>query len=183
MKSSDVKETFANALLELSKQRSVEKITVVDIVCQCNMSRRTFYNHFIDKYDLIGWIYISRVDKILSCFNKTETWEQCVISTYQSLFENSDYFLCVINQEGQNSFYRQFVSHTYEYMRGIILSYLKLDKLPEELDYALTAHTYGQVNCALKWMREGMILSPIQMARYNIDNMPYLLKRFFLKSD
>lgn len=177
----DVKEALANALLELSKQKSIEKITVSDIVCQCNTSRRTFYNHFVDKYDLIGWIYTSRVDKILSCFYVSETWEQCLIKIYQTLLENSEYFRCVIDQEGQNSFYTQFVLHSYNYMRGIILSYLHVDHLPEDLDYALTAHIYGQSNCALKWIREGTILSPIQMARYNIENMPSKIQRFFLE--
>ena len=179
----DVKETLANALLELSKQKSIEKITITDIVNQCNTSRRTFYNHFIDKYDLIGWIYTNRVDKILSCYKKTDTWKQCLINTYQALYDNSGYFLRVIDQEGQNSFYRQFIIHTYEYMSGIILSCVQLDELPEELDYALTAHVYGQVNCAFKWLREGMIISPVQMAQYNIENMPDQIKRFFLCND
>lgn len=177
----DVKETLANALLELSKQKSIEKITVSDIVSQCNTSRRTFYNHFADKYDLIGWIYTSRVDKILSCFYISETWEQCLMKTYQALLDYSDYFRCVIDQEGQNSFYEQFILHSYNYMRDAILTQLQLDQLPEDLDYALTSHTYGQVNCAMKWIREGTILSPLQMARYNIENMPSKLQRFFLR--
>jgi hypothetical protein len=67
-------------------------------------------------------------------------------------------------------------------MRDIILSCLKVNHLPEDLDYALTAHIYGQVNCALKWIREGTILSPVQMARYNIENMPDTIQRFFLES-
>jgi len=176
----DVKELFAEGLIEIAKQKPIEKITVMDIVKSCNTSRRTFYNHFIDKYDLISWIYISRAEKVLSCYNTSDSWEQCMINTYKVLLDNADYFLCVIDMEGQNSFYLQFTSHTYDYMRGIISSCLHSNNIPEDIDYALTAHVFGQVNCAVKWIRDSFIISPEQMAKYNIQNMPELLKQFFL---
>lgn len=175
----DVKELLAEGLIEIAKQKPIEKISVMDIVKACDTSRRTFYNHFIDKYDLISWIYTNRVEKVLSCYNDSDSWHQCMINTYKVLLGNADYFLCVIDMEGQNSFYRQFSSHTYDYMKGIISSHLHSDLIPEDIDYALTAHVFGQVNCAIKWIRDGFIISPEQMASYNIQNMPELLKKFF----
>lgn len=68
-------------------------------------------------------------------------------------------------------------------MRGIVASRLHSDQIPEELDYAITAHVYGQVNCAAKWIREGFIISPEQMAAYNIQNMPASIRQFFLTSE
>ena len=36
---------------------SFEKITVKDIVEDCGVNRQTFYYHFQDIYELLGWIY------------------------------------------------------------------------------------------------------------------------------
>ena len=41
---------------ELMKRKSLEKITVSDIVQNCGLNRQTFYYHFQDKYDLVNWI-------------------------------------------------------------------------------------------------------------------------------
>ena len=178
----DVKEMLAEALIELSKHKSIEKITVTDIVCECNTSRRTFYNHFVDKYDLISWIYTNRVEAILSCFTVTDSWQQCMTNTYHAFLKNAVFFSTVIDQEGQNSFYQQFSVHTYNYMKGIIASHLHSQQIPEDIEYALTAHVYGQVNCAAKWIREGFLIAPDQMALYNVQNMPPLIRRFFIET-
>ena len=61
----NVKETLADALIRLSAAKPISRITVQDIVNECNTSRRTFYNHFHDKYELINWIYESKTNKIL----------------------------------------------------------------------------------------------------------------------
>ncbi len=180
IKSINVKELLAEGLIEMARHKSIEKITVTDIVEVCGTTRRTFYNHFIDKYDLISWIYTSRAEMILSCFNDSDSWKDCMIHTYQALLDNREFFENVLNQEGQNSFYQQFSAHTYQYMRDMILAEMKLNRLPEEIDYALTAHVFGQVNCAMKWLREGCIISPVQMATYNIANMPAPIRQYFL---
>ena len=64
----NVKETFANALLELSAQKPLEKITVKEIVNQAGAGRQTFYNHFSDKYDLINWFYDYSLEEIVALF-------------------------------------------------------------------------------------------------------------------
>ena len=46
------KEQFAQSLVELSRKEPFHKITVEMIVEASGLSKRTFYNHFADKYDL-----------------------------------------------------------------------------------------------------------------------------------
>ena len=44
----NMKIKIANALRTLSKQKSIDKITVKDLVELCGISRQTFYYHFQD---------------------------------------------------------------------------------------------------------------------------------------
>ena len=58
--SEKMKYKLANAMKELLVHTPVDKITVKQIVDQCDVTRPTFYRHFKDKYDLINW-YSSKV--------------------------------------------------------------------------------------------------------------------------
>ena len=51
----DVKSAVASALAEMMKHRSVDKITVKDLVEACGISRQTFYYHFRDITDVVEW--------------------------------------------------------------------------------------------------------------------------------
>lgn len=62
----DTKFFLAESLKELSQKKSVDKITVKEIVKNCGLTPPTFYNHFHDKYALIEWIYSSAAEKIMS---------------------------------------------------------------------------------------------------------------------
>lgn len=48
---------LANSLKDLMVTRSINKITVKEVTDKCGITRRTFYNHFNDIYELLGWLY------------------------------------------------------------------------------------------------------------------------------
>ena len=52
--SEKMKYKLANGMKELLVHTPVDKITVKQIVDQCDVTRPTFYRHFKDKYDLNG---------------------------------------------------------------------------------------------------------------------------------
>lgn len=49
------KDTIADAFILLAKQKSIDKITVKDLVDHCGISRQSFYYHFQDILDVIEW--------------------------------------------------------------------------------------------------------------------------------
>ena len=52
-----VERIFSLALYELLKKRKIDDIRVQEICDGCGMSKRTFYNHFRDKYELAAYLY------------------------------------------------------------------------------------------------------------------------------
>ena len=53
----NAKHDLAEALCQLLETKTLEKITVKDIVARCGVNRQTFYYHFHDVYDLMRWIF------------------------------------------------------------------------------------------------------------------------------
>lgn len=51
----DVKQEITEALLQLLEKKSLEKITVTELVALCGISRQTFYYHFEDVLDVVDW--------------------------------------------------------------------------------------------------------------------------------
>lgn len=49
------KRALEQSLKNLSLKKPLNKITINDITEDCGISRRTFYYHFQDIYDLVEW--------------------------------------------------------------------------------------------------------------------------------
>ena len=67
---SETKLQMAEALKRLIKDRPFAKITVQDIVAECNINRNTFYYHFENNYDLLSFAYEQEVQNIVESFHK-----------------------------------------------------------------------------------------------------------------
>ena len=52
----DMKETIAQAAIELITEDKAKKLTVKDIVDKCHITRQSFYYHFEDIPDLLRWV-------------------------------------------------------------------------------------------------------------------------------
>lgn len=60
------KNALARSLVELLRDRPLEKITIKDITDYCGMTRNTFYYHFQDIYDLCSWVFIALAEEIIN---------------------------------------------------------------------------------------------------------------------
>lgn len=61
----NMKEAIAKAFMEISKTKSVDKITVKDLVEACHISRQTFYYHFQDILEVIEWSVEQAFERVL----------------------------------------------------------------------------------------------------------------------
>lgn len=67
---SETKLLMAEALKRLIKDRPFAKITVQDIVTECNINRNTFYYHFESNIDLLYFTYQMEVEKVVVAYKK-----------------------------------------------------------------------------------------------------------------
>ena len=65
---SETKLLMSDALKRLIKDRPFTKITVQDIVSECNINRNTFYYHFENNFDLLYFAYEQEVKNIVNSF-------------------------------------------------------------------------------------------------------------------
>lgn len=61
-KRTSTKEHIMEAFLALLEDKNLMDISVSEISERAGVSKRTFYNHFVDKYDLMGFSYRELVE-------------------------------------------------------------------------------------------------------------------------
>lgn len=72
---------LSNALLELLKEKSFDKIKVTEICDKALIHKTTFYNHFEDKYELLNFVLL----KIHNDITSNTKFDGCLIDYYLSV--------------------------------------------------------------------------------------------------
>ena len=107
--SAATKRMLADALKQLINEHPLEKVTVVDICQRCGMSRKGFYYHFKDKYDLLNWIFYTEFfESALPTEPSEETLWDFFNKICAYLYENRRFYVAAFAVKGQNSFSEYF---------------------------------------------------------------------------
>ncbi len=89
MKSNFTKQCIAQTLMELLEEKSIEKITVTEIVEKCGVNRQTFYYHFADIYALLEWSFSKTLTELPERHSLAEDdWEGTLRALLQWLNEH-----------------------------------------------------------------------------------------------
>lgn len=146
--SSLTKRALAQTLKELMTQSPFSKISVGDICTACGMSRKSFYYHFKDKYDLVNWIFYTEFITEVQTDDYENAWQFLQdICTY--FYRERAFYRVAIKIQGQNSF-REYFS---EVMEPFILTFLSSILHPQHSsDFARTFLTDAFLASLIRWL-------------------------------
>ena len=178
----NVKQILADALIELSQEKPLSKITVSNIVTRAGAGRQTFYNHFKDKNDLIYWIFCRTLR------GERKLMQTAGYYTYlKNLYTEAQNYRSFLKQacalEGQNSLSDAIVQQTYDYHKNYIEDHYGKEVFDQELEFALMFHAYGAANMYIRWAEKGMPGTGEEQAAYALHCMPGRIKQFLPLDD
>jgi len=105
------KKALADSLRTLMEIQPVDRISIAEICASCGLTRKSFYYHFMDKYDLINWIFETEFALPSRSRSYGSDWE-ILEDLCCYLYENRSFYRRVLRVQGQNSF--------YEYLQGYL---------------------------------------------------------------
>ncbi|MCD8018896.1 MAG: dihydroxyacetone kinase transcriptional activator DhaS [Clostridiales bacterium] len=142
------KRALASALKELLEEVPFEKISVSDICQKCGMSRKSFYYHFKDKYDLMNWIFdVEFMEKV-----EPLDYEDLMIflsNLCSCFYQNRSFYRRAFKIKGQNS----FMEHFREMLEPIIQYYFN-NSLSDIKNQEFQVHFYSDafISAFVRWL-------------------------------
>ena len=152
---------LAQALKTLMSAKPFSKISVGDICEQCSVSRKSFYYHFQDKYDLMNWIfYVEFIGTIHPAIQTDGAQLLHCICAY--FYQEQHFYRNALSVHGQNSFQEYFM----ETIEPFVLVLIQ-DLIPdhEEIPFFVTFYTDALLASLIRWLNEGARIPPEKYAQ------------------
>lgn len=171
MKKDLVKKELSQTIKQMAKNRDYSSITVLSLCRECGISRSTFYNHFMDIYDLINWTLETDVVEPLQRHIRTHSmggWHGITRYCLQKMYDEKDFYCKAIRYDGQNCLRDYLLRKNLESWQLLIRRYMedtgkKCD--PETLDFFLRYTSQAIGNMIIRWALDGMKTPVALMAR------------------
>ena len=153
------KRALAASLRKLLARTTLDKITIQDLVDDAEVSRKTFYYHFQDIYDLVEWVCVEDGRRVLEGNVTEDTWQQGLRNVVDYLQDNRAMIL-----NGYRSVQRQgdilklnLSRLVRPLMEGIFDAQPGCERIaPEDREMILKMFSFGIVELVLYWVGNGM---------------------------
>lgn len=141
------------AFRTLMKDHEFDDISVSDIAKKAQITRRAFYNHFKDKYNLVNRILENDIFPYVLNVTNLNEWDKGSLFICDYLKENRDYYRKIITLQRQNCLEEQFHRLTEAQMDRLIPQALYGRQISNEDKAFLTEYYYqAYMGLVQKWV-------------------------------
>ena len=178
------KELLADSFIELSQEKNINKITIKNIVDNCELTPTTFYNHFKDKYDLIVWIYSAAVEKIMNKIDgENYFWKNTLSDGINFFLENKNFLLnAITHTSGQNSFINNMTRVNLKIFLDSVKKNNNLAEIPKDIEVLSKIYVYGTVCMICEWLIDKNSVGLEEFIKLLEDGLPEKLKKYLYKN-
>lgn len=153
------KKALAAAFKELLEERQFSEISIADICQQCHMSRKSFYYHFKDKYDLACWIVDEEFAVMLPPNDDADMWET-MQEMAEYFYANRRFYRKMLRVSGQNSLAEHFYELARPRLAERLQKYLGDQPVPE---FQLRFFSSGIVHAFQQWITDKDCIPPEEL--------------------
>ena len=142
----DVKQTIAETLTRLLEQKSVDKITVKELVEACGISRQGFYYHFQDIMEVIEWNTAQAIQRAVDISLAAATPQEAIKTVILTLRENGRLIQHLMASQRRAEIERLLVGAARIYLEKVLRGRAAgLTVKPSDLEAAIDFYSYGFV--------------------------------------
>ncbi len=156
------KKLLADGLKELLKKKTLDKITVKELVATCGVNRQTFYYNFQDIYELLEWIFIEEGARLKKETEEMKDWRerlQVVISEINNE-ENRRLILNAFYSVNPMQIDRFMQNYFHPSVEEIITENIRdMDISEEDREFMIRMYDLFWVDLIMRWIQSGMEMS------------------------
>ncbi len=158
------KQKLALSLKKYMDKKAFDKITISELLEDCNIARPTFYYHFQDIYALMEWMFETEAIELLKKSIDLMTWDDGMLLLLQYIKENDKVCLCAYNSLGRSVLERFFFQDTRAIVKNFIDIFLKeIPARSEHIEFITDFYTMAFVSVLVKWLCDGTKQTPEEL--------------------
>ena len=162
----DVEGIVIDTLLALVEDESVplERVTVKQLLERSGVSRQTFYNHFLDKNDLICQVYEKRIVHAFNGAVAGFAYRDELERSLALMHQYGTFMQQAARMDGQNNLTEHVMERAQRFDLAWHQSLWGDDPMPEELRLATVYHAMASVQMTLSWILSGFPAPEAELA-------------------
>ena len=160
------KRKLAAALKSAMKKKAFDRITVKELLEECDISRPTFYYHFEDIYSLMKWMFETEAVELLKKSDNCLTWDEGIFLLLSYIKENREVCLCAYNSVGRDllrRFFSQSVRSVLRTFMDTLLEDMTASPKEEQVEFIADFYTSAFAASILNWLQDGAKREPEEM--------------------
>lgn len=183
MKRKTAKEVLAITLKELAEEKTLDKISVSEIVQESGYSTATFYRHFKDKYDLADWIYSTDISWIFDTYLvKEQSWSEVLSAVSDYYVDNKKYLSNFVRcADGNSPFLASLFRINYSLFHKTFCGVSGVSKLDNESEIIMRFYAYGCISLTYEWLLGSDSLEKVKLSQVYAITLPEQLRRYLDK--
>lgn len=158
---SPTEQALAESMRTLLREKRFEGITITEICKRAGVSRRTFYRHFIDKYDLLTWSFYHNVSQKIKHHDDWVSWDYVPVMC-RLFSEDRDYYRNAYLVVGRNSFREYATRRMYPLVAHDFVDCDAYSELKERLIIHSIAFVYDAI---MLWLDYAPDVTPERFSR------------------
>ncbi|MEH7334542.1 TetR/AcrR family transcriptional regulator [Neobacillus drentensis] len=113
-------EAIKKAFMELMSEKSFDHITIQDISDRANVGRRTIYDHYMDKFDLLDKLIEEHINELrkLCVLAADLDFTEGNLMWFEYFERNSSFFSTMLASKGAPTFRSHFLKFVIEELAG-----------------------------------------------------------------
>lgn len=154
--SRNTKRALAAALKKAMEKKPLSKITVSELITECNINRKTFYYHFCDIYALLKWMFEEEAIDVIKQFDMIINMEEAFRFIMNYVEKNKHIINCAYDSMGYEKLKRFFYCDISDLIVNAIQSAeaklgISLDKSFE--DFLAKFYNEAAAGILLDWVK------------------------------
>ncbi len=172
----ETKMCILRSLIEIGKKKPLDSITVSELCSKANITRQTFYHHFIDKYDAIQWYNLQLCSDLLNVIGNGLTWYEGGLRMFMKTYDEREFYqFAMDSSKDPNSLFSSLSKSIYEGWKKTLINLPDFD-YTERLDYQLSAWARLGFLLVNDWIQEGCKVPAEQIHDLIFSCIPVELK-------
>lgn len=103
---------LCDSLKKIMKHKTFSKITVSELIKDCNLNRKTFYYHFEDIYGLLKWMLEQETFEVVKQFDMLVDYQDAFNFVIDYVEQNAYFLNCIYDSVGRDQL-KRFLYHDF----------------------------------------------------------------------